>query len=73
MHPVIFYYQVSGVKGPTVLALHPFFDLVRGVVVDDLHGVFLGVTLALLRLWFDKARKAEPYFIGNKVLLGSFN
>ncbi len=59
--------QVCGVKGTTVLGLHPFLDLVKGVVVDDLHGVFLGVTLTLLRLWFDKGERDKPYFIGNKV------
>ena len=46
-------------KGPTVLGLHPFLDLVKGVVVDDLHGVFLGVTLTLLRLWLDKANRSK--------------
>lgn len=54
-------------KGPTVLALHHCFDLVGGVVIDDLHGIYLGVTLALLHLWFDKSNKKQPYFIGNKV------
>lgn len=51
-----------GVKGPTALALHPHFDLASGVVIDDLHGIFLGVTL---HLWFDKQNKGMPYFIGN--------
>lgn len=60
--------QVLGVKGPTVLALLPSFDLVWGVVIDDLHGIFLGVTLTLLHLWFDKANKTKLFFIGNKVM-----
>lgn len=42
-------------------------DLVKGVVVDDLHGVFLGVTLSLLHLWLDKGNRAKPFFIGNNV------
>ena len=54
-------------KGPTVLALRPLFDVVKGVVIDDLHGIFLGVTLTLLHLWFDKANKGKAYYIGNKV------
>ena len=61
------YNQVLGVKGPTVLALLPSFDLVWGVVIDDLHGIFLGVTLTLLHLWFDKSNKTKPFYIGNKV------
>lgn len=56
-------------KGPTVLALHPRFDVVWGVVIDDLHGLFLGVTLSLLRIWFDKSHRGQPYFIGSKVCL----
>ena len=50
-----------------MLALHPTFDLACGIVVDDLHGLFLGVTLTLLRLWFDSNRN-KPFFIGNKVV-----
>lgn len=45
--------QVCEVKGPSVLALHSYFNLVSGVVSDDLHGIYLGVTLRLLHLWFD--------------------
>jgi hypothetical protein len=58
--------SVCGVKGPTVLTLHPSFDPVWGIVIDDLHGIFLGVTLKLLHLWLDKANKGKPFFIGNK-------
>ena len=59
---------MCGIKGPSVLALHPTFDLVRGIVVDDLHGLYLGVTLTLLRLWFDKGNRNKPFYIGNKVV-----
>lgn len=54
-------------KGPTVLALHTCFDTVCGIVIDDLHGVFLGATLKLLNLWFNKAHKGKPFFIGDQV------
>lgn len=56
-------------KGPTVLALLPSFDLVWAVVIDDLHGIFLGVTLTLLHLWFAKSNKTKPFFIGSKVCI----
>ena len=59
---------MCGVKGATVLALHPTFNIVHGVVVDDLHGLFLGVTLTLLHLWLDRKSRNKPFFIGNKVL-----
>ena len=64
---LIYANQVCGVKGPTVLALHHCFDLVGGVVIDDLHGIYLGVTLSLLRLWFDRINRGKPFFIGDKV------
>ena len=54
-------------KGPSVLALLSTFDVVWGIVIDDLHGIYLGVTLTLLRLWIDKGSRTKPYFIGNKV------
>ena len=61
------YMQVCGVKGSTVLALRPAFNPVWGVVIDDLHSIFLGVTLTLLHLWIDKTHKDKPFFIGKKV------
>ena len=51
------------------MALHPVFDLVYAVVIDDLPGLFLGVTLSLLRLWLDKTHRGKPHFIGNKVYM----
>ena len=63
----VIHIQICGVKGPTVLALHRHFDLVGGVVIDDLHGVYLGVMLSLLHLWFDKTNRGKPFFIGDKV------
>lgn len=50
-----------------MLALHKCFDLVLGVVIDDLHGFFLGVTLTLLRLWFDRSHRGKPHYIGSQV------
>ena len=54
-------------KGPTVLALHPCFDLAKGIVIDDLHGIYLGVTLSLLHLWFNRINRGKTFFIGDKV------
>lgn len=42
-----------------MLALHPPFDIVWGIVIDDLHGVFLGVALTLL-LWLNKSHRGKP-------------
>ena len=52
-----------------MLALHPLLDIVLGIVVDDLNGVFLGVTLSLLHLWLDKKHKGKSHFVGKDVSL----
>ena len=59
--------QVKGVKGASVLALHQQLDFCRGVVIDSLHCIFLGVVLQLLKLWFDKPYRKNQYSISNKV------
>ena len=58
---------MKGVKGPSPLCIHPPFDMVRGIAIDSLHCIYLGVTKHL-HLWFDKERKMEDYYIGDKVI-----
>lgn len=60
--------QHTGVKGVSVLALHEPFDLCHGVVIDSLHCIYLGVTLKLLKLWFDKGARMEDFSIRAKVI-----
>ena len=50
-----------------MLCLHSAFDPVKGVVIDYLHCVLLGVTKMLIRKWFDDVNKRKPFFIGHKV------
>ena len=52
-------FQCKGVKNATVLALHKPFDICRGMVIDVLHCLFLGVSLKLLNLWFSKDTRME--------------
>ena len=54
-------------KGYSALYRHPPFNLKRRVVVDDLHCLYLGVVLTLLKLWFGKENKGQPFYIGHKV------
>ena len=54
-------------KGPSTLSIVPKFDLVRGVAMDYMHCVLLGVTRLLLRLWFDSSHHREPWYIGKCV------
>jgi hypothetical protein len=42
-----------GMKGYSILSRIPQFDLVRGVVVDGMHCLNLGVTKALITLWLN--------------------
>ena len=59
--------QVQGIKGPSVLSLHPPFQLPWGVIVDDLHCLYLGVASHLIDLWFDKKYRSKDHYIGQKV------
>ena len=59
--------QVQGVKGPSVLSLHPPFQLPWGVIVDDLHCLYLGVASHLIELWFDKKYRGQDHYFGQKV------
>lgn len=58
----------STVLGASVLTLHQPFNLVKGVIVDDLHGLFLGVTKTLLSLWFTEKYKSCYFSIARKVI-----
>ena len=60
-------FKVCGIKGIPILSLLPYFDLVYGIVLDDLHCIDLGVVKALLLLWFDKSHRNEPYSLYSQV------
>ena len=36
-------------------------------MIDDLHGLYLGITLTLLKLWFNRVHKGKAFYIGDKV------
>ena len=57
---------VKGVKGPSVIGVFPTFDQVRGVSVDFIHCVCLGVARQFADSWLDSSKKDMPYYIGNK-------
>lgn len=61
------YVQEKGLFGLSVLTLHKPFSLDVGVVVDDLHGLYLGVSETMLDLWFSKQYKGKAFYIGDKV------
>lgn len=67
---------VRGVKNISSLVVLPLFNITKGVVVDAMHAVFLGVVKQHTKLLFTKT--GTPYYIGspdhqkviNKYLLG---
>ena len=60
-------FVVNGVKGPSWLSLLEYFDLVRGVAIDYMHGVLLGVQKLLLNLWFGPSFSKWHFSISSKV------
>lgn len=61
------YAPVCGVKGYSWFMFIPGFDIIKGVAVDYMHCVLLGVTKTLMTLWFDKSRATEFWNISKKV------
>ena len=42
----------QGIKGPSYLIFNSYFNPVRGIAIDYMHCILLGVTRLLVRLWF---------------------
>ena len=45
------------------------FDVVDGVAVDYMHGILLGVSKQLLKLWLDSQFSGEDWYCGTLVAL----
>ena len=58
---------VQGVKGLTWFSYLPFFDNIRGIAIDYMHCVLLGVVKMHANLWFDKSHKQEIFSISSRV------
>lgn len=54
-------YSVNGVKGPSWLTFFPNFNIVKGISIDYMHSVLLGVQKLLLRLWFSSEFKSKDF------------
>ena len=61
------YAPVFGVKGYSWFMFVPGFDIIKGVAVDYMHCVLLGVTKMLMTLWFDKTHASEDWSISKRV------
>ena len=56
-----------GVKGYSVLQGAPTFDIIRGVTIDYMHAVLIGVMKKLLELWTSKEMRTMDWYIGTQV------
>ena len=56
-----------GMKGYTILQGAPKFDIVRGVTIDYMHAVLLGVMKKLLELWTSNEMRTVDWYIGTQV------
>ena len=55
-------------KGASPLLLAKPFDMSKGVVIDWMHGMLLGVTKKLLDLWLQPSNQGKSFYIGDKVM-----
>ena len=59
--------HVNGVKGFSWFLFCPKFDLIRGVALDYMHMVVLGVMKMLISIWLDKGNKDKSFYLGEKL------
>ncbi|KAJ8313371.1 hypothetical protein KUTeg_009075 [Tegillarca granosa] len=57
----------NGIKEPTFLQCLQYYDLVDGVCIDYMHGVLLGVTKLMMKLWFSTEKSSELFSISSSV------
>ena len=61
--------QFHGIKGASIFIMHPPFNMSKGFVVDDLHGVYLGAVNQLLTYWFGVKYNKCEFSIRSKVIV----
>lgn len=54
-------------KGVCQFASLKHYDISKGVCLDYMHDVLLGVTWQLMALWFDSKHKDQSWYCGNRV------
>ena len=59
-------FSYFGVKGLTWIMYFPRFNVIKGMAIDYMHAILLGVVKMLTTLWFDKAYKKFPWCIADK-------
>lgn len=59
---------VNGVKGISSLITLPLFDISKGVIIESMHAVYLGVVKQHTTLLLTKTK--APYYVGSRNLCG---
>lgn len=60
---------VMGYKGFPALAEHRPFNVVKGVVIDCLHCVLLGMSTMLLNTWLNTSNAQKPFYLGREAVV----
>ena len=55
--------EVNGIRHPVWLNYIPMYDTVRRMSVDYMHGVCLGVTKLMMKLWFSADTSGQEFNI----------
>ena len=54
-------------KGPSWLCCIPEYNFIKGMSVDYMHCILLGITRLLLRLWMQSTYYQELWYIGTQI------
>jgi hypothetical protein len=57
--------SVHGIKGPSFLMCIRSFEYVKGTCIDYMHGVLLGITKLLLKLWISPSFAKEDFSVAS--------
>ena len=60
---------VHGIKGPSFLLALNSYSFVHGGVIDYMHGVLLGISKVLIKLWFTSKHSAQAFSLYSRVSL----
>ena len=63
----LFFKLVNGFKAPSPLLQLSSFDLPKGIAIDYMHGICLGVVKTMVDLWFDSTNSTHSWYCGNRL------
>lgn len=54
--------NVRGLQDLSVMFCFPYFNFVEGIAIDAMHGLYGGVTKAMVSLWFDSTNHTSAWY-----------